>query len=67
MASWLEAKRQRKKWVAFLKQKKGEAAANVLFNEDLEQRFSFGEPGGKFMVRGLRKDEFGAKLFSKGV
>ena len=39
MASWLEAKRQRKKWVAVTE--KGEAAANEAFG-DMQRSFQRG-------------------------
>ena len=66
-----EAKRRRKKWVDFVKQKRAKwepskhsVICSVHFKpEDFERRFVLGEPGGKSMPRWLRKDEFGCCVF----
>ena len=66
-----EAKRRRKKWVDFVKQKRAKwkpskrsVICSVHFKpEDFGRRFALGEPGGKSMPRWLRKDEFGCCVF----
>ena len=52
MASWLEAKRQRKKWVAVTE--KGEAAANEAFG-DMQRSFQRGSLTEIFLRRARRK------------
>ena len=66
-----EAKRRRKKWVDFVKQKRAKwqpskrsVICSVHFKpEDFERRFALSEAGGKSMQRWLRKDEFGCCVF----
>ena len=66
-----EARRRRKKWVEFVKQKRAKwqpskhsVICSVHFKpEDFERRFSLGETGGRSMPRWLRKDEFGCCVF----
>ena len=66
-----EAKRRRKKWVDFVKQKRAKwepskrsVICSVHFKpEDFERRFALGESGGKSMPRWLCKDQFGCCVF----
>ena len=66
-----EAKRRRKKWVDFVKQKRAKwqpskysVICSVHFKpEDFERRFDCLQQGGKAPPRWLRKDEFGCCVF----
>ena len=66
-----EAKRRRKKWVDFVKQKSAKwepSKHSVICSEhfkaeDFERRFALGQPGEKAMARWLCKDEIGCCVF----
>ena len=70
-----EAKRRRKKWVNFVRQKRAKwqpskhsVTCSVHFKpEDFERRFDLLQPGGKAAPRWLRKDEFGCCVFATTV
>ena len=66
-----EAKRRRKKWVGFVKQKRAKwepskclVICSVRFKpKDFERRFVLAEPESKPMIRWLRKDEIGCCVY----